>query len=218
MVARRRLLEDLSWLEATHKSSYISRMLTSVPLTLSPSSQRAPLARSEFLRLHLKAPSSSKIVSLYLFDAIVRHAREVIKKDGAGHDPVEILPSVAKAADPRAAFVTAAKDFLREMSTIVEDITTDVAARVKPEQRVSGNGSAIWLAEAVQDQPYSIRTHTDPSTGKSLPCSHRKRSRRSSRSGGRQEHSMTLCWTKRLLLQRRLEHLRRRHQHHHHPR
>lgn len=100
--------------------------------------QRAQLARSQFLKLHLGAPASSKIVSLYLFDAIVRHARDIIKKDGAGTDIETVLPSVAKAAHPKAALVSAAKEFMKEMATAVHEVAEDTAKTVRPDQKVRG--------------------------------------------------------------------------------
>ncbi|PWN19954.1 hypothetical protein BCV69DRAFT_294242 [Microstroma glucosiphilum] len=96
---------------------------------------RAQPAKSEFLRLHLSAPAGSKVVSLYLFDAIARHAREVVKKNGAGLDPLKALPSTQGASDPNGTFVRAAKDFLGEMATIVEEVAVSTAGSVKVEQR-----------------------------------------------------------------------------------
>lgn len=102
-----------------------------------PSLQRPQLAKSEFLGLHLSAPSSSKICSLYLFDAIARHARDIIKKNGAGIDYASSLPSVAHSSDPKAAFVSAAREFLSQIATIVEEVAVNTASTVKTEQKVS---------------------------------------------------------------------------------
>ena len=98
--------------------------------------QRAHLAQSSYLKIHNEASSSSKLMSLYLFDAVVRHARDIIKKNGAGIDVETALPSVAKAADPKAALVSAARDFMKEMANVVQEIAEDTARAVKTDQKV----------------------------------------------------------------------------------
>jgi hypothetical protein len=61
----------------------------------------------------------------------------VVKKNGAGLDPLKALPSTQGASDPNATFVRAAKDFLGELATIVEEVAVSTAGSVKMEQRVS---------------------------------------------------------------------------------
>ncbi|CAO1618132.1 unnamed protein product [Parajaminaea phylloscopi] len=96
---------------------------------------RPQLAKAEFARLHAAAPASSKICSLYLFDAISRHAKDTVRKSGAGQDPEKALPSTSKAANPMAAYISAAREFLSEMGTVVEEIAEDTSRTVKPEQK-----------------------------------------------------------------------------------
>lgn len=100
--------------------------------------QRAQLAKAEVLQIHHGASdSAASICSLYLFDAASRHAKDVVRKNGAGLDPVKVLPSTKQAGDPKAALISAAKEFLSEMSTIVMEVTEETARMASAEQKVS---------------------------------------------------------------------------------
>lgn len=59
-----------------------------------------------------------------------------MRKNGAGQDPKSSLPSIAKAADPLAAFVSAAKEFLAEIADIMPKVVEEAAQTVKSEQKV----------------------------------------------------------------------------------
>lgn len=60
-----------------------------------------------------------------------------MRKSGAGQDPVTALPSTSKASSPKYAFISAAKEFLAEMESIVQEIAEDTARTVKVEQKAS---------------------------------------------------------------------------------
>ncbi|CAO1616427.1 unnamed protein product [Sympodiomycopsis kandeliae] len=100
---------------------------------------RSQLVKPEVLKIHLEASSSSsKICSLYLFDAIVRHAQSIVSGKKGSIDEgeaIKLLASISKSSDPKQALVSAAEDFLDEMGTIVVDIITDTVKSVKPESR-----------------------------------------------------------------------------------
>ncbi|CAO1631369.1 unnamed protein product [Jaminaea pallidilutea] len=122
--------------DAVSRAKLSSSRVEAVKQAATKCFDRAQLAKAEVLQIHHGASdSAASICSLYLFDAASRHAKDVVRKNGAGLDPVKVLPSTKQAGDPKAALISAAKEFLSEMSTIVMEVTEETARMASTEQK-----------------------------------------------------------------------------------
>ena len=77
------------------------------------------------LKAHMRAPPQNKLVSLYLFDAIARHAQDIARRNGTGMQTSE---SPAKLAANAAAF-------LHMLQEPAAQVGTDSLHHAPPEQR-----------------------------------------------------------------------------------
>ncbi|KAN0063710.1 hypothetical protein ACQY0O_003760 [Thecaphora frezii] len=96
-----------------------------------------PSAATSILKLHLRSSSSTKVSSLYLFDAIARHAKDVVKKQGAGQDAGDArAPPGSDAIDGTTeALVAGAEHFLSWASRVASEIALDTMRSVGREQQ-----------------------------------------------------------------------------------
>lgn len=77
------------------------------------------------LKAHMRAPPQNKLVSLYLFDAIARHAQDIARRNGTG---LQTSESPAKLAANAAAF-------LHMLQEPAAQVGTDSLHHAPPEQR-----------------------------------------------------------------------------------
>ncbi|CAD6897649.1 unnamed protein product [Tilletia caries] len=127
------------------KSNKLSSSRVDRIKTLSLATLHDPSFASTILRVHLKAPSSHKLTSFYIFDAVARQARDVVRKNGAGFDVSGAQPpeddGTGEASDERpqpgtpAALVSGAKAFLSFLDGVAEEVTESTFRAVQPEHR-----------------------------------------------------------------------------------
>ena len=101
--------------------SRVARVTDSVPDLLPQPVPLAGAVRDASLRAHPK----TKLVALYLFDAIARHAQDIARRRGEG----------VRSAHPPAVLAPAAADFLRALQDVAVPVGTDALRGVPPEQR-----------------------------------------------------------------------------------
>lgn len=91
------------------------------------------------LRQHTRASSSTKVSSLYLFDAIARHAKDIVKKNGVGFDANDArAPAGSDAIDGTVeALISGASNFLAAASEVASELALDTVKGVSREQQVS---------------------------------------------------------------------------------
>ena len=91
------------------------------------------------LRQHTRASSSTKVSSLYLFDAIARHAKDIVKKNGVGFDANDArAPAGSDAIDGTVeALISGASNFLAAASEVASELALDTVKSVSREQQVS---------------------------------------------------------------------------------
>ncbi|KAL4401742.1 hypothetical protein ACI68E_001389 [Malassezia pachydermatis] len=77
------------------------------------------------LKAHLRASPANKLVSLYLFDAVARHAQEIARRQGAGFDSDDSPQTLAANAS----------SFLRALHEPAAQVGVDCMQHVPPEQR-----------------------------------------------------------------------------------
>lgn len=78
-----------------------------------------------------------------MFDAIVRHSKDIVKKQGADYDLTDIKPLKGSdsgvEAGTKEALVESAQAFLKKVESGAEKLVVDTMKRVPAEQRVSRN-------------------------------------------------------------------------------
>jgi hypothetical protein len=97
------------------------------------------LAIKMMVKCHKKCPKSSKISSLYLFDAVVRHAADIVRKQGQSFDAhgAKAPKSCSLQEGTTEALVAGASAFLSTAPQAAEEICLDTLASVAEEQQVS---------------------------------------------------------------------------------
>ena len=91
------------------------------------------------VKCHKKSSRSTKISSLYLFDAIARHAGDIVRKQGQGFDARNSrAPKASSHADGTVeALIAGAKAFLSTAQLAAEELCVDTMSSVGEEQQVS---------------------------------------------------------------------------------
>lgn len=74
----------------------------------------------------LSAHPKTKLIALYLFDAIARHAQDIVRRKGEG----------VRSALPPPALAAGATDFLRALQDVAVAVGGDALRGVPSEQRV----------------------------------------------------------------------------------
>lgn len=100
------------------------------------------------VKCHKKASKSTKVSSLYLFDAVARHARDVVRKKGQGFDPSGArAPKNDSTIEPGTteALVAGAKAFLSTAQLAAQELCIDTMATVSQEQKVRSSPSSHAL-------------------------------------------------------------------------
>ncbi|KAK0535395.1 hypothetical protein OC835_002379 [Tilletia horrida] len=127
------------------KSNKLSSSRVERIKTLSLATLHDPAFASALLRVHLKAPASHKLTSFYIFDAVARQARDIVRKNGAGFDasgsqpPADDGTADGSGAQPQPgtaeALVAGAKTFLSVLDGVAEEVTESTFRDVQPDHR-----------------------------------------------------------------------------------
>ncbi|KAL9938390.1 hypothetical protein V8E36_003013 [Tilletia maclaganii] len=125
------------------KSNKLSSSRVERIKNLSLATLHDPAFPSALLREHLKASASHKLTSFYIFDAVARQARDIVRKNGAGFDVSGAQPPASNGADggaqPEAgtpeALVAAAKSFLSFLDGVAEEVTETTFRDVFPDHK-----------------------------------------------------------------------------------
>jgi hypothetical protein len=88
--------------------------------------------------VHRKASGRSKLPSLYLFDAVCRHASDIVRKRGSGYDYKEAeAPSNSEAErGTKKALVDSAASFLKAANEVLEEMVLITIQAVREDQKV----------------------------------------------------------------------------------
>jgi len=93
------------------------------------------------LKEHSKCLSTSKLSSLYMFDAILRHAQDAVRKDGQNFDLKDAQPpkdsQSGAQAGTKEALLESAAAFLSKAGNEAEGYVVDTIKKAPAEQRVS---------------------------------------------------------------------------------
>ncbi|PWN48449.1 hypothetical protein IE53DRAFT_412320 [Violaceomyces palustris] len=98
-------------------------------------------------KIHFRASNSTKLSSLYLFDAVARHARDITKGRAEGYDYtcVKAPPGSGKQDGSREALEAGASEFVKRAATIVCEVVEDSLRNVTPEQKQQTPPQALAL-------------------------------------------------------------------------
>jgi hypothetical protein len=100
--------------------------------------QRGSKTCSIIVKVHRRASQRTKLSSLYLFDAVCRHAADIVRKRGSGFafKDAEAPSNSTAERGTQKALVESAASFLKSACEILEEMVMIAMESVKEEQRV----------------------------------------------------------------------------------
>lgn len=150
-----------------------------------PAQQRGDKTANVMIKVHRKSPSRTKLSSLYVFDAICRHAAQIVRKGASGFDyrHAEAPCGSQTERGTKQALTDSASSFIRSASDFLMEMVTSTLEAVREDQRV----------RATRGRAGEGQCQTNLLIWPSTSTAYRQRCSRLSTSGLRQALSTKRC-------------------------